>query len=266
MASLLPLCGPSAPCTGDIHLVLCPFAGGSASAFRSWRDLEPASLHVWLAVYPGRDQRMNETCAASIDELADQVLTAINAHQLACHRLIVAGHSMGAQVAYETCVRLEQQGSTPLGLVLSGCHAPHSRGRRLISHLEDRAFVEQLFAIGGGTEELLNRPSLWPVFMPLLRADFKATESYWHPQKLVADRRLQTPVLLIYGNADQEAWRSEVDAWKSWLSDSKGPVATAGDHFYATRRPRAFLEHIRRLFELHFAHTPMCAFKQRSMI
>ncbi|CKG97962.1 MULTISPECIES: thioesterase II family protein [Pseudomonadota] len=261
MADLMPLCATSEPCAEDTHLVLCPFAGGSASAFRSWRDLRPYGWQVWLAVYPGRDQRMNEACAASIAELADQVLMAIDTHQIAQQQLVIAGHSMGAQVAFEVCLRLEQRGSAPLGLVLSGCHAPHLHGRRLISHLEDRAFLEQLVAIGGNAQELLNEPGLWPVFMPMLRADFKATESYWHPQKPGERRRLQTPTLLIYGSADQEAWRSEVEAWKSWLSDVDGPVAIAGEHFYVTRRPRAFLEHIRRRFEPNSAHSATCAFK-----
>ncbi|VUZ23595.1 Thioesterase PikA5 [uncultured Comamonas sp.] len=261
MDSLLPLCSPSEPGTGDLHLVLCPFAGGSASAFRSWRDLQPDGLQVSLAVYPGRDHRMSEPCASSIEELADQVLVAIRTQKIDYQQLVIGGHSMGAQVAYEVCARLEQQGTTPHGLVLSGCHAPHLQGRRLISHLEDRAFLEQLVAIGGSAQELLNEPGLWPVFMPMLRADFRATESYGLPQALAADRQLQTPALLIYGSADQEAWNSEVDAWKSWLCDAKGPVAIAGDHFYATRRPRAFLEHIRRRFELDFAHMPTCACK-----
>lgn len=117
MADLMPLCATSEPCAEDTHLVLCPFAGGSASAFRSWRDLRPYGWQVWLAVYPGRDQRMNEACAASIAELADQVLMAIDTHQIAQQQLVIAGHSMGAQVAFEVCLRLEQRGSAPLGLV-----------------------------------------------------------------------------------------------------------------------------------------------------
>lgn len=248
MGNLLPLCGPNEPCAGDLHLVLCPFAGGSASAFRSWRDLQPDGYQVWLAVYPGRDHRMSEPCATDISDLADQVLSSIHATQVDRQRLVIAGHSMGAQVAYEICARLERQGSAPGGLVLSGCHAPHMKGRRLLSHLEDHAFLEQLAAIGGNAQELLNEPGLWPVFMPMLRADFNATESYGLSQELAPARQLRTPTLLIYGSADQEAWQSEVDAWKSWLCDAQGPIAIAGDHFYVTRRPRAFVEHIRRHF------------------
>lgn len=245
MADLMPLCATSEPCAEDIHLVLCPFAGGSASAFRSWRDLRPCGWQVWLAVYPGRDQRMNEACAASIDELADQVLMAIDTHQITQQQLVVAGHSMGAQVAYEVCVRLEQRGSAPLGLVLSGCHAPHLHGRRLISHLEDRAFLEQLVAIGGNAQELLNEPGLWPVFMPMLRADFKATESYWHPPPEtggtpatanagVVDLRQRRPGGLAIGSRSMEMlairrrWAGS-HRWRTLLCHSS-PESLSGAH------------------------------------
>ncbi|MFJ5483607.1 thioesterase II family protein [Pectobacterium actinidiae] len=262
MVSLLPLCGqPSGKEDGGLQLVLCPFAGGSASAFRSWRDLQPMGMQASLVVYPGRDHRMNEPCVASIAQLANRVLEEIETQGIDRRQLILAGHSMGAQVAYEVCVRLERKNAAPRGLVLSGCHAPHLRGRRPISHLDDRAFLEQLVAIGGCTPELLGEPAMWPVFMPMLRADFQATEGYWQVPPPSSAQRLRTPALLVYGSADDEAWRSEVEPWKAWLGDAHGPISIAGDHFYVTRRPRAFLEHISRRFEPYFVHAQACAFK-----
>ncbi|SHI25537.1 yersiniabactin synthetase, thioesterase component [Pollutimonas bauzanensis] len=203
---------------------------------------------------------MNEACVASIEELAECVQEDIEAKGIDPYRLIVAGHSMGAQVAHEVCARFEQQSVSPRGLVISGCHAPHLRGRRPLSHLADYAFLEQLVAIGGCAPQLLGEPAMWPVFMPMLRADFQATESYRCAKAPSSAERLQTPALLLYGSADEEAYRAEVDAWKDWLRNAHGPVSIAGDHFYVTRRPRAFLEHIRRCFE------PSCANFQASSI
>jgi len=254
MNGLLPLCGQSGISSNTLHLVLCPFAGASASAFRSWRDLNPDSIRVSLVVYPGRDQRMGEVCLTNIGELAVMVQETIEANEIPAQQLIVAGHSMGAQVAYEVCAGLEHKGILPRGLVLSACHAPHLRGRRPISHLDDRAFLTQLVAIGGCAPELLHDATLWPVFMPMLRADFRATEGYWHAPSSVPAERLQTPALLVHGSADEEAWESEVAAWETWLCNVQGLVSIAGDHFYITRRPRAFLEHIKRRFESHLAH------------
>jgi thioesterase component of yersiniabactin synthetase len=241
MGKLLPLCASSEGAADDLHLVLCPFAGGSTNAFRSWRHLQPVGMKVSLFVYPGRDHRMHEPCAGSIGELADQVVAQIATRDIDSQRLIVAGHSMGAQVAYEVCARLERRGLAPRGLVLSGCHAPHLRGRRRISHLEDRAFLEELAAIGGNASGLLNEPSMWSTFLPMLRSDFLATEGYWHPRKPPPDQRLQTPALLVCGYEDEEVHHSEVDAWKSWLCHAQGPAAMAGDHFHIVQDPMPFL-------------------------
>ncbi len=261
MNKFLSLCSQNGQAMAPMHVVLCPFAGGSVSAFRSWRDLGAVGMDVSLAVYPGRDHRMGEDCMESIEELAAQVLQEIESQEVDPSTLIVAGHSMGAQVAYQVCVLLEAKGTFARGLVLSGCHAPHLRGRRPLSHLQDQAFLEQLAAIGGCSPELLNDQTLWPVFMPMLRADFRATESYWHAKPPEASGRLQTPSLLVFGSADDEAWRSEVEAWSSWLNDVRDLVSIAGDHFYVIRRPRAFLEHIRCCFETGFTHAQACAIK-----
>lgn len=230
-----------------LHLVLCPFAGGSSSAFRNWHDIGVAGAEVSLAVYPGRDHRMHEPCAEHVGELAEQLVEDLAASGIAPHRIVLAGHSMGAQVAFEACALMERRGKRPGGLVLSGCRAPDLRGRRLLSHLDDRAFLAELIDIGGCDPELLADPALLAVFLPMLRADFRVTEAYYRPRP-PDPQRLRTPALLIYGSGDEEAHQHEVAAWKAWLHDAGDPVPIAGDHFYVTRRPRAFLGHVVRRF------------------
>lgn len=255
MDNLLSLNNPTEPVNYHRHLLLCPFAGSSASAFQAWRRMASPSMELLLAIYAGRERRIKEACAESIDALAEGVFSDVSARSIDPRQLLVAGHSMGAQVAFEVCMRLEQRGSPPMGLILSGCHAPHLQGRHPISGLEDRGFLEQLVAIGGCSQALINETTLWPVFLPMLRADFKATEGYWHPQTPPPAARLKTPTLLVHGSRDKEAWPSEVDAWKAWLKDVRCSVSIAGDHFFITRRPRAFLEHIRRCFDLTHPYT-----------
>ncbi|UUF00500.1 thioesterase domain-containing protein [Xanthomonas hortorum pv. pelargonii] len=117
---------------------------------------------------------------------------------------------------------LERQGESPAGLALSGCHAPHLRGRRLLSPLDDRTFLTQLVDIGGCSAELLAEPALMALFLPMLRADFRATERYHRPAS--SDRqRLRTPALLIHGSNDAEADHSEVAAWAQWLARGRRP-------------------------------------------
>jgi yersiniabactin synthetase, thioesterase component len=231
-----------------LHIVLCPFAGGSSGAFRSWVAVEFIGVNVSLAVYPGRDHRMGEPCAERIDDLADQLVETIDTAGIDPRKVVLAGHSMGAQVAFETCARLEQLGEVPAGLALSGCHAPHLWGRRLLSHRGDEDFLAQLVDIGGCSPELLGDPALLAVFLPMLRADFRATERY-HRSPALDRQRLRTPALLIHGTNDEEAHHHEVAAWSAWLRDADGPVAIAGNHFYVTQSPRAFIGQILRRFQ-----------------
>lgn len=83
--------------------VLCPFAGGSHSAFSSWSSLPqqelPMNSLVLLATYPGRDQRMKERALASISEIAGDLFDALmkwiaSTPQNRSLRLRICGHSM----------------------------------------------------------------------------------------------------------------------------------------------------------------------------
>jgi len=221
------------------HLMICPFAGASQSAFHSWQTAKTSGLKGLLVDYPGHGCRLKEKPVNSIQLLAEELSSAILSEESLCSTpLLLCGHSMGAQVAFETAIQLESASRPPAGLVLSGCQAPHIRARRLLSHLEDDDFIRQLIAIGGFPPELQQYPDLLRQFMPLLRADFLATESYYFKH---AEKRLhQTPVLLMYGSEDEEAYEEEVIAWHAWIGSDCKTIRVAGNHFYPVERPETF--------------------------
>lgn len=224
-------------------IVLCPYAGASRSAFATLgSDVALPGLTLSLAVYPGHDHRMGEPPRTAIAALADALAEELSALPAQWRsRLILAGHSMGAQVAFETALRLQARNRGPAGLVLSGCQAPHLRGRRLLSGLDDGHFMDELIAIGGSDARLREKPELFSVFLPMLRADFLATESYLRPlQDAVMGARAGVPTLLIHGSYDAEASPEEVLAWGPWIAPDFVSVRITGDHFYVTQRIHAF--------------------------
>lgn len=94
-----------------LHVVLCPFAGGGGAAFRSWHGVDAGELQVSLAIYPGRDHRLRESCSTDIAALAADLVAALSQARIAPQHAVLAGHSMGAQVAFEACALLERQGN-----------------------------------------------------------------------------------------------------------------------------------------------------------
>lgn len=177
-----------------------------------------------MVTYPGRDHRMDDPLTYDVTALADEVADALLHAGFRNRRIILAGHSMGAQIAFETCLRLEAAGRSPDLLVLSGCHAPHLKPRTRLSG-----------------RMVKNNPLILEIFMPMLRGDFSATESYGRDDM---KRLIQTPTMLMSGEDDQEALTAEVLAWTPWLYRLVRSVTFPGDHFYPTRDPEGFLSHI----------------------
>jgi yersiniabactin synthetase, thioesterase component len=220
------------------HLILCPFAGASGSAFSNWRSLIGLNLKISLAVYAGRDHRMKETPATSVDHMADEIASEIaELTHIQQEPILLCGHSMGAQVAFEAGLKLESKGCPPAVVVLSACHAPHLSSRRRLSHRNDQDFISELISIGGCDPLIQEQKSLLTPFLPMLRADFLATESY-HRDPAENTKKLNTPALLIYGTNDIEANEEEVSAWSQWTNEYR-IHKIAGDHFYVTQRPLA---------------------------
>lgn len=122
------------------HLVMCPFAGGSSSAFRHWQAEQLADCALSLVTWPGRDRLRHLEPLRSITQLAALLANELEASVSPDTPLLLAGHSMGAQVAFETCRLLEQRGLAPQGLIISGCHAPHLHSERQLSHRDDADF------------------------------------------------------------------------------------------------------------------------------
>ena len=150
------MCIPLWPARGanTAHLVMCPFAGGSSSAFRHWRDAQMANCALSLVIWPGRDRLRHLAPVRSITQLAELLANELEETLSPDTPLLLAGHSMGAQVAFETCRLLEQRGHAPQGLIISGCHAPHLRSERQLSHRDDADFIAELIDIGGCSPEL----------------------------------------------------------------------------------------------------------------
>ena len=90
------------------------------------------------------------------------------------------GHSFGALAAFELTRDLRRRGlPQPVMLFASACGAPHIPDPQPPIHtLPNAQFLEALNKFNGVSPELLRQPAVMDLFLPALRADCQAFETY----------------------------------------------------------------------------------------
>jgi pyochelin biosynthetic protein PchC len=205
-------------------VVTFPHAGGSASFFRSWTPWLLADNSAHLSVqYPGREDRMAEPCPTDLHALADGVAEAL---PVAGPPLVLFGHSMGASIAFETALRLQERGVRPVHLVLSGRAAPPVNRRPGLGHLPDDELLAEVGALGGMSAAMAD-PDLRALVLPAMRADFLLLDAY-----TPSAGRVNCPVTAVLGRTDGAVSVTEMQLWAASTNRSFRLRLVPGGHFY----------------------------------
>ena len=216
-----------------VRVVLMPHAGGSASYYFPFsRDLS-ARADVLSIQYPGRQDRLTEPCLDNVADLADGIRAALL--PWLDRPTVLFGHSLGATVAYEVARRLEHDnGIVVLALAVSGRCAPAAVRNEGVHGRDDESLLAELAEMSGTDVAVLADPELVGMFLPVLRDDYHAAETYVYQE----GPPLSCPVLALTGDSDS---RVSVDDAQDWASYTTGPFTFEvfpGGHFYlADHRP-----------------------------
>lgn len=225
------------------------FAGGSASAYRTWPAVMSAiraDVEVCAIQLPGRENRIRESPFTQTTPL---VSTLSNVLQSEFDRpFAFFGHSMGAIVAYELAQSLQRTGSSHLKhLFVSGRRAPFLDERMPLLHQirGDEAFLRGIQQRYNNLPEfLLQDAELQALFLPLLRADFTLVETY-RPSSLAP---LPCPVTVLGGDGDPVANQGELEAWRTLTKGGFALHLFPGDHFYLQKHTSMLIEKIAGAF------------------
>ncbi len=218
------------------RLFCVPFAGGGPAVYRLWPRTLPDDIEVIAVQLPGRSPSSRIPPVDSIDEIVDIVLTdLISMHEANPLPFSVFGHSLGALITFELAVALEGRSTGPAHVFVSGRRHPEElhRGPQIHTY-DDDAFLDELDARYGGVPQVVrNEPELLALFLPALRADIRALETY-APSN---GRMLRSP-LHVYGGAYDTHPRP--DQLSEWQRVAELPISVQlfnGDHFYFTASP-----------------------------
>ncbi|MFD9691730.1 thioesterase II family protein [Kitasatospora sp. NPDC059088] len=224
----------------DTALFCFPHAGGAASFFSSWAALAPAHVVVHAAQYPGREDRFGEPPATGIPDLADELAAEIAAFRK--HRVILFGHSLGALLAYEVAVRLEDEAVPARRLVVSGMGAPQQVSGTFSGFQDLPSAVAELRRLGGTDTEVLETPGLLDLLAPIFKADSDLAAQYRHtPGRMLT----ATPVEVYFGDRDPDLGPAQAEHWSAVAARTETAVFP-GDHFYLTPRRAEVLTSVLR--------------------
>jgi surfactin synthase thioesterase subunit len=223
-----------------IRLFCLPFAGGNSYAYRDWAQHIADRIEVIPVELPGRGKRAGEDLLLSMDALVDDALRQLRPALREPYAFY--GHSMGACLAYLlTRAALANSLPPPIHLFCTGRNAPSVMGDYRDRHLLPKAvFIEELRAMGGCPEAILNDDDLMDYFLPILRADFQAHASYVYRPELPLD----IPVTVMMGMEDAETERAAVLDWQRETKHPLDVVEFSGGHFFIADHLSAIGRHI----------------------
>lgn len=97
-------------------------------------------------------------------------------------------------------------------------------------------------AARGGASELLEDADLRALFLPILRADYQAIETYRRAQPIA----LACALDVLLGEHDEEVSAAEAQAWSDASRTPARLRRFPGGHFYLSERRDAVIEHLLR--------------------
>lgn len=233
-----------------VRMVCFPHAGGSAAFYRSWHQGLPPLVELYAVQYPGRGERRLAPPVADVRTLAGHVVDALV--PLHDRPLALFGHSMGAFVAYETARLLDERGTPPVHLFVSGQTAPwipgdgpdgpeRTRGDLAdagIADADDEELVRHLERLGGTDAELLADPGMREIFLPYIRDDFRLLHSY----RPTSGPPLTTPITALTGADDPVATPVLAAHWRDLTSARFALEVFPGGHFFLLPEQDAVLD------------------------
>jgi medium-chain acyl-[acyl-carrier-protein] hydrolase len=225
-----------------LRLFCFPYAGGGASIFRSWSTSLTSNVEILPIELPGHECRLAEHPFDRLEPLVDELAHALLPYLKKPFAFF--GHSMGGLISFELAHLLRNKYNlSPEHLFISGRHAPQIPEFKLpIHHLTEPKFLNELGRLNGTPRAVLENAELMELFLPVLRADFAAIETYVYTPKPCLD----CPITVLGGLQDFEVSCEDLEAWREQTNGNFSMQMFQGDHFFINSNQATLLQFLNR--------------------
>jgi medium-chain acyl-[acyl-carrier-protein] hydrolase len=212
----------------ELRLFCLPYAGGSASIYRSWQGVAPRHIQVCALELPGRGRLMRQPPFMRIAPLIRAIGNSIEAAPDRPFALF--GHSMGGLIAFELARSLRERGAPePAHLFVSATAAPSTPATgQKFAVATDAELKKKLRDLNGTPEELLENEELMALLLPMFRADFSVLENYEYRE----EPPLAVPITVFAGRSDAIVQPSDLPGWRRQSTGGTRLHFFPGDHFF----------------------------------
>jgi medium-chain acyl-[acyl-carrier-protein] hydrolase len=225
-----------------LQLFCFPYAGGAASTFSSWSTSLTSEIEICPIELPGHGYRITERPFDRLEPLIKELACALLPYL--DKPFAFFGHSMGGLVSFELAHKLRKDYNIrPVHLFISGRRAPQiPRSNPPIHHLPEPKFLNELGRLNGTPRAVLENTELMKLFLPVLRADFTAIETYVYTPK----PRLNCPITVLGGLQDFEVSCEDLEAWRDQTNANFSMQMFQGDHFFINSNQSTLLQFLNR--------------------
>lgn len=225
--------------SGKFNLFCLPFAGGSSYSYAGLKKKFPEYINVLPYELPGRGARHKEPLLESISEIVEDFHQTIEAELETPYALY--GHSMGSLLGYLFTKKVIEEGKPkPKHLFFSGSGGPSNFREDPPWHqLQDDLFIERLKELGGLSMEVFQDKRLREFFIPILKADFRAIETF----NFFNSDPFDIPITCMLGNEEKAALSQEIE-WEKLTTLPVDLLLFSGNHFFIFEHEKEIVSYI----------------------
>ena len=213
-----------------LKLFCLHFGGGNKFSLQEIAKYIENRIETVFLEIPGRGRRIDEELLSDLNEMAQDVYAQLKKQIQRDTKYILYGHSLGGMLVFLVSRLLQKNGDImPIHLIPSGVKAPiHRRAKNDYYHvLSDREFEQRVYQLGGIPDAVMAHREILDFFLPALRADFKAIETYVYS----SEEPLKIPITALAGLQEGIS----MNELKDWQMESQFPLTIKqyeGNHFF----------------------------------